>query len=121
MSGYQAVLELRRLEADLDQLGLMLCNPKHGSWSSDQYTDRAGVKPKDAESLPIYSRDAELFTGTLEQIKVWLVGVRWAREYDMMLKLSDEKKRTKKEEDYRHAEMLRKLRHDHTKKEEQIV
>lgn len=121
MSGYQSVLELRRLETDLDQLGLMLCNPKHGNWSSNHYTDRAGVKPKDSEALPIYARDAELFTGTLEQIKVWLCGVRWARDYDQMLRLSDSKKRTKKESDYRHAEMLRQLKRDHTEKEEQIV
>lgn len=121
MSGYQSVLELRRLESDLDQLGLMLCNPKHGNWSSNHYTDRAGVKPKDSESLPIYARDAELFTGTLDQIKVWLVGVRWARDYDLMLRLSDSKKRVKKESDYRHADMLRHLKHDHTEKEEQIV
>lgn len=98
MAGYHTVEVIRRLEADLDQLGLMLCNPKHGSWSSDQYTDRAGVKPKDAEALPIYTRDAELFTGTLEQIRVWLIGVQWARHYDSMLKLSDDKKRAVKED-----------------------
>jgi hypothetical protein len=115
MAGYHAVQELRRLEADLDRLGLMLCNPKHGGWSGDDYSDRAGVKPKDAEALPIYARDAELFTGTLEQIKVWLIGVQWARQYDNMLKLSDEKKRAKKEDDYRHAQMLRNLKYDHTK------
>jgi hypothetical protein len=38
-----------------------------------------------------------------------------------MLRLTDDKKRAKKEEDYRHAEMLRQLKHDHTKKEEEIV
>ena len=118
MSGYNSVLELRRLEADLDRLGLMLCSPKHGSWSGDDYSDRAGVKPKDAEALPIYARDAELFTGSLEQIRVWLIGVKWAREYDMMLRLSDEKKRAKKEDQYRHASMLRELARDHSKKEE---
>lgn len=118
MSGYQSVLELRRLEADLDSLGLMLCNPKHGNWGSDTFSDRAGVKPKDAESLPVYARDAELFTGTLEQIRTWMIGVRWARDYDLMLRLSDEKRRTKKEDDYRHRDMLRNLSKDHTKKEE---
>ncbi len=117
MSGYQSVLSLRRLEADLDSLGLMLCNPKHGGWNGDEYSDRAGVKPKDENALPIYNRDAELFTGTLEQIRIWLIGVRWARDYDMMLRLSDEKKRTKKEDEYRHREMLRKLAHDHTNEE----
>lgn len=120
MAGYHAVQELRRLEADLDRLGLMLCNPKHGGWSGDDYSDRAGVKPKDADALPVYTRDAELFTGTLEQIRVWLIGVRWARDYDMMLRLSDDKKRTKKEDDYRHAQMLRNLKHDHTNSEKEI-
>lgn len=114
MAGYHAVQELRRLEADLDRLGLMLCNPKHGGWSGDDYSDRASVKPKDAESLPIYARDAELFTGTLEQIRIWIIGVAWARNYDSMLKISDDKKRAKKEHDYRHASMLRQLAQDHT-------
>lgn len=115
MSGYNAVLELRRLEADLDKLGLMLCAPKHGNWSGDNYSDRAGVKPKDAEALPIYTRDAELFIGTLPEIRIWMIGIAWARNYDMMLKLSDDKKRTKKESDYRHAQLVRNLKHDHTK------
>ncbi len=119
MAGYQAVLELRSLEADLDSIGLMLCNPKHGNWNSDNYSDRAGVKPKDADALPIYCRDAELFTGTLEQIRTWLVGVKWAREYDMMLRLTDEKKRAKKEDDYRHRQMLRNLAQDYTEQKEQ--
>jgi hypothetical protein len=113
MSGYSAVQELRGLEADLDKLGLMLCAPKHGNWSGDNYDDRAGVKPKDADSLPIYTRDAELFTGSLVQIRTWLIGVQWARQYDSMLRLTDDKKRAKKEDDYRHAQLVKNLKHDH--------
>ena len=120
MAGYQSVIELRRLEADLDSMGLMLCNPKHGGWTGDNYSDRAGVKPKDEDALPIYTRDAELFTGTLEQIRTWMVGVKWARDYDMMLRMSDEKKRAKKEDDYRHREMLRKLAQDYIKVKEDV-
>ena len=106
MSGYQAVIELRRLEAELDEMGLMLCASKHGNWSSNDYSDRAAVKPKDEHALPIYTRDAEMYSGTLEQIRVWVMGVKWARNYDGMLRLSDEKKRTKKEDDYRAKRML---------------
>lgn len=98
MSGYNAVLSLRRLEADVDALGFMLSAPKHGGWGDNEFNDRVAIKPKDADSLPIYTRDAELFVGTLEQLRVWLQGVRWAREYDMMLKLSDDKKRAVKED-----------------------
>jgi hypothetical protein len=35
-----------------------------------------------------------------------MIGVKWARDYDMMLRLSDEKKRAKKEDDYRAKRML---------------
>lgn len=120
MSGYNAVLSLRRLEADVGALGFMLCAPKHG-WGGDSYDDRVAIKPKDADSLPIYNRDAELFVGTLEQLKVWIQGVRWAREYDMMLKLSDDKKRTAKEDVERSRQfsakqkkLLEELKKDHT-------
>ena len=121
MSGYNAVLSLRRLEADVDALGFMLSAPKHGNWGGDDFNDRVAIKPKDADSLPIYTRDAELFVGTLEQLRVWLQGVRWAREYDMMLKLSDDKKRTVKEDAERarqfsakQKKLLEELKKDHT-------
>jgi len=120
MSGYNSVLSLRRLEADADKLGFMLCAPRHG-WGSDDFNDRVAIKPKDADSLPIYTRDAELFVGTLEQLRVWMQGVQWAREYDMMLKLSDEKKRAVKEDAERarqfsaaQRKLLDELKKDHS-------
>jgi hypothetical protein len=109
MAGYNSVISLRRLEEDLDKLGLMLCASKHSSWGNTDYQDIAAVKPKDEESLPIYVRDAEIFSGSLEQIRTWLHGVTWARTYDGMLNLSNEKKREKKENDYRAKRMLKTL------------
>ena len=85
MSGYQSILALRRLEEDLDRLGCMMSNPRHGSAYDPEYRDMVAIKPKDEHSLPIYARDAELFVGTIEQLKEWLRGVAWAREYDRML------------------------------------
>jgi hypothetical protein len=116
MSGYNAIVSLRRLEADVDALGFMLCAPKTG-WGGDDFADRVAIKPKDADSLPIYNRDAELFTGTLEQLRVWLQGVAWARQYDRMLKLSDDKKRAVKEDHERGRQLIAKLKKDHTTKE----
>jgi hypothetical protein len=120
MAGYQAVVELRRLEADVDAFGFMLCSPKSG-WGSDDFNDRVAIKPKDADSVPIYTRDAEVFVGTLEQLKVWLRGALWAREYDKMLKLSDDKKRAVKEDGERARQfsakqkrLLNELKKDHT-------
>lgn len=110
MSGYQAVLEVRRLEEDLDKLGLIMCYPKHG-WGSER-GDLVAVKPKDVESLPIYSRDAELFCGTLRDLRSWMNGVEWARNYDMLLRLSDEKKRERKEQNVRNENMIRRMKNE---------
>ena len=107
MAGYNTVLEIRRLEADLDKLGLMMCYPKH-AWGSED-NEYVAVKPKDEDSLPIYARDVELFQGTLRDLRSWLIGVEWARAYDNMLKISDTKKRERKEQDYRNRKLLRML------------
>ena len=110
MSGYQTVLEVHRLEEDLAKLGLKMCYPRNGgSWNGDR-VDMVAVKPKDEESLPIYSRDAELFCGTLRDLRSWLIGVEWARSYDMMLRLSNDKKREAKEQNVREENLIRRLK-----------
>ena len=120
MAGYQSVLALRRLEAEVDELGLMLCDPKTG-WGGDDFNNLVGIRPKDDDALPIYARDAELFRGTLEELRVWVRGVQWAREYDRMLKVSDDKARTKKEDAERarqfsakQKQLLEELKKDYT-------
>jgi hypothetical protein len=117
MAGYQSVLALRRLEEEVDKLGFMLCDPKTG-WGGDDFNNLVGIRPKDADALPIYARDAELFRGTLEELRVWVRGVHWAREYDRMLKLSDDKKRAVKEEHERGRQLIAKLKEDHTTTED---
>jgi hypothetical protein len=114
MAGYQSVLALRVLEHEVDKLGFMLCAPKSSGWGDSDFDDRVAIKPKDADSLPIYNRDVEIYTGTLEGLRIWLQGVRWAREYDMMLKLSDDKKRKTKEDHERGRQLIAKLQKDHT-------
>jgi hypothetical protein len=113
MAGYQSVLALRRLEEEVDKLGFMLCDPKTG-WGGDDFNNLVGIKPKDTDALPIYARDAEIYRGTLEDLQVWIKGVHWAREYDSMLKVSDDKTRAKKEEHERGRQLIANLKKDHT-------
>lgn len=75
--------------------------------------DTVALKPKDADSLPIYSRDAEVFVGSLTDLQYWLRGVEWARDYDRMIKVSDDKKRDRKEQDLRNRQLLKTLREHH--------
>ena len=108
MSGWNTIQRIKRIEEEIDKLGFKFNKSKHTDWSEDH--GALSLVPKDADSLPIYSRDAELFVGSLERLEDWLAGVRWAREYDMMLRLSDEKKRTALEQKERNRILMRMIK-----------
>jgi len=109
MSGYHTILLIRRLEEEIDKLGLRMGHSKHGNFQHE-FGDVVALFPKE-DALPIYSRDAEIFVGTLEQLQWWLRGFQKAREYDRMLMgQSNEKKRERKEQDYRNRELLEKIK-----------
>jgi hypothetical protein len=108
MSGWNTIQRLRRIEEEIDKIGFKFAKCKHGD-----FTDLHGalsLVPKDTESLPIYSRDAELFVGSIERLEDWLAGVKWARDYDMLLRISDEKKRTAAEQKERNRQLMRTLK-----------
>jgi hypothetical protein len=105
MSGYSLILQIRRLEEECDKLGFMMCHSKHGHHR--EFGDVVAIKPKDAGSLPIFSRDSELFVGTINELSKWLEGVKWARNYDRMLfGKGNDAKRERKEQDWRNKQLI---------------
>jgi hypothetical protein len=103
--GYNQILQMRRAEAKANQLGFMFAYPKHG-WHGSDGEALIALKPKDADSLPIYARDAQIFSGTLDAVEHFMLGIEWARKYDKMLKLTDDNKRERKEQDVRNKKMF---------------
>lgn len=108
MSGWNTIQRIRRIEAQVDKLGFKFKQPKHGDWERQEQS--LSLVPKDTDALPIYSRDAELYIGTLEQLETWLHGLEWARNYDMMLNLSNDDKRAKAEQKERNRLLMRTLK-----------
>ena len=108
MSGWNTIERIRRIEKQIDALGFKFSKSKHSDWSDDH--GALSLVPKDPDALPIYSREAELFIGSVERLEDWLAGVRWAREYDMMLKLGDDKKRAAAEQKERNRQLMRILK-----------
>ena len=92
MSGYGTYLRFQRIEEQAKMLGFRLAHPKNGFYNSDEYGDLVSLYA-DGEALPIYSRDADLFTGTFNQVEMFLTGWAKAQQYDMMLRLTDDKRR----------------------------
>lgn len=109
MTGYATIEKYKFVLYRLNQIGLTIAKSKYG----DVITQMSVMPMQDTveETVPIYSRDAELFIGTLEEIEFWIYGVEWARQYDMVLfgkKHNDNRKR--KEQDVRNRNLVDKLK-----------
>ena len=103
MSGWNTIQQVRKLEERADKLGLKFSQYKH----DDSFGANVALIPKDSEVLPIYSRDAELFVGTLESAASWMQGVMWARDYDsMVIDKKLDAKRERKEQDERNRQLV---------------
>ena len=108
MSGWNTIQRIKRVEQLIDELGFKFSKSKNSDWTEDH--GALSLIPKDQDALPIFSRDAELFVGSLERLEDWLSGVKWARDYDAMLRVSDDNKRARKEQDVRNKSLLTKIK-----------
>jgi hypothetical protein len=106
MAGWNTIQTIRKFEERAELLGMRFTAYKH----DDLYGENVALVPKDQEALPLYTRDAVLFAGTLEAADKFMQGILWARNYDDMLKVSDVKKRERKEQDERNKQMIRLLK-----------
>ena len=86
----------------LQKLGYYTKNTKYGYQDGRCLVGVYALEDKN----PLYSRDAELFTGTIEEIACWMRGVNHRNEYLSMLKATTEKRIQDLEEKYR-----KKLKH----------
>ena len=107
MSGYNLIRKIRYLEEECDKLGFMLCHAQH---HINEFGDVLALKPK-ADCLPIYSRDAELFVGTIVDLERWIQGFHFARKYDsMLLGNKHDALRNRKEQDYRNKQLIKQIK-----------
>jgi hypothetical protein len=83
MSGFNLIQKVRHLEERADTLGFRFGHAKHTY--NNSYGDVIALYPKDEDSLPVFSRDAELFICKFEELDAFFDGIEWARRYDMLL------------------------------------
>ena len=107
MAGWNQIQQVRKVEERADKLGLKFAAYRH----DDSFGANVALIPKDQDTLPIYSRDAELFAGTLEGAAYWMQGVMWAREYDrVVIDRKMDAKRARKEQDERNKQLIKMLK-----------
>ena len=110
MSGFQTYQRYQRIEDQAKKLGFRIGNPRV-NWSDKEAMDMVTLYPGEDDALPIFGRDADIFTGTFSQVEIFLTGWARSQQYDRMVGLSTDKKRIKKEHEWRHKMLLDKLKH----------
>lgn len=115
MITYSDYERIKSVEAQAQELGFQLAKSDYRYSSSANFA----LVPM-SDQLPAYSREAEIAAGDLNHIQAFLAGFVRARQYDMLLRLSDDKKRARAEERYC-ARVAEKKRREEAKQVYQIL
>ena len=109
MAGWNTIRKIRELEERAELLGMRFARYQHNDYNEDNIA----LIPKDQDSLPIYTRDAVLFAGSLEQADKFMQGIMWARDYDrMVVDKNIDTKRIRKEQDERNIQLAKILKEE---------
>lgn len=68
------------------------------------------LEPIDDMSYPIYSRDAQIFTGTMDQINSYLHGIEFMKQYLERLNIVSDKKISDAEQKVRNRQLMQILK-----------
>jgi hypothetical protein len=112
MAGWNQIKQIRTLEDRAHKLGMRFAPYRH----DDHREEVVSLVPEDQDSLPIYTRDALLFAGSLEDADHFMQGIMWAREYDrMVVDKNIDQKREKKESLLRQQGLLQMIKNSDKK------
>jgi len=107
MAGWNTIKQIRELEDQAHRLGMKFARYRH----DDYKADHVALVPCYPDSLPVYTRDAHLFAGSLEDADHFMQGIMWAREYDrLVVDRNIDAKRVRKEQDERNRQVLKTLK-----------
>jgi hypothetical protein len=107
MTGWNTLRKIQVLKERADLLNMKFAQYRHNDYNEDN----VALIPKDQDSLPIYTRDAILFAGSLEGADQFMQGIAWARDYDrMVVDKNIDAKRIRKEQDERNKQLMKTLK-----------
>lgn len=90
--GMSMIDRIDRIREAVDRLGFRMGKPPYSAISETDNIDTIALYPK-GNLLPVYARDACLFTGNLVELEYWVKGLDWARQYDSYLGAMSDKRR----------------------------
>lgn len=112
MSGMNLYRRFKAAEEFAHDLGFMFCASQYRY--EENRADTISLKPRN-DCLPVYSRDAELFSGAIEQVEIFLEGFAKAKMYLDMVGACPAKKVVEYENKYRAAIEKRRIKEEQKK------
>lgn len=112
--GMQTINRIKEIETKAAGMGFAFATDGRISYGQPNNLDLVSLVPLE-NMLPVYSRDAILFTGTLDQVETFLIGISWSRDYDWMLNISNPDKRYFGENKYREDVEKKRIKDEQTK------
>jgi hypothetical protein len=108
MAGMKTYTVLKQIEEKANDLGFNLAFPSY------DYEDAVALVPL-GEKLPVYSRDAEVFRGSFQELDAFLRGVTWTQTYYRLTRACDDKRLKEYEEKY--VAQMAKIKYNKEKRE----
>ena len=111
MIGADAYRKIQELEREAERLGFVVTFPEH-HYQTNLLTLRArtdSTADGDVEHLPIYWRESNLMSGSVEELIAALAGWRKCMEYLTVLRVVSPGKIQRKEQDYRNQKLMDQL------------
>lgn len=103
--GWKTYQKFIDLNESLSKFGLKLDKPKH-NWVD---IDTVAVKPLGEDGAPCFSRDAEIFSGTLNDVEKWFLGYYAGVNYLKNIKATTDAKIAKCEQRLRNERLVEEL------------
>lgn len=103
--GWKTYQKFIDLNESLSKFGLKLDKPKH-DWID---IDTVAVRPLGDDGAPCFSRDAELYSGTLQDVEKWFLGYYAGYNYLKNIKATTDTKIAKCEQLVRNKKLVEEL------------
>ena len=105
MLDYTVYNQIKKFEVQAAKLGFKIVPYKYSDSTKSQLIS---IMPVD-EMYPIYARDAQIFTGTVEELQSFMHGMEWMKKYLTMVGATNEKTIDRKEKDWRNRELMKQM------------
>lgn len=113
--GLKAYRHCQEVEELANKLGFKFTFGQYGYGDQDYIV----LANKD-DCLPIYDKDTSLFSAfDIDEVHAFLKGIMWAREYDRILKVSDDRRRAQREQSVKNHTLLNNIKQQQHTEDEQ--